>query len=199
MNWSETNYILNKLKSLISNLTIGTASVDDVLDGKTFASGSENNMLVGAMPNHSGETVEATKVSSSNSYTALTMPEKGYYDTDSKIRILSNSIVQSHLVGIGSGYTCPYDGFVYLDMYATVTNHDNSGEMDASMAAYKSGQAVIYDSIHIGEWAGGTMSRSLIFEVKAGNIISWSFNVSNNKSIAWSTRACCAYSYNTFK
>jgi hypothetical protein len=173
--------------------------VDDVLDGKTFASGSENSMLVGAMPNHSGETVTATKVSSSNSYTALTIPEKGYYDTDSKIRILSNSIVQLHHIGIGSGYTCPYDGFVYLDMYATVTNHDNDWEMDASMAAYKSGQAVISDSIHIGERGGGTMSRSIIFEVKAGDTISWSFNVSNDDSIIWHTRACCAYSYNTFK
>jgi hypothetical protein len=51
MAWPQTLYLLSKLKSLISNLTIGTASVDDVLDGKTFASGSENSMLVGAMPN----------------------------------------------------------------------------------------------------------------------------------------------------
>jgi hypothetical protein len=151
------------------------------------------------MPNHSGETVEATKVSSSNSYTALTIPEKGYYDTDSKIRILSNLIVQLHLTAIGSGYRCPYDGYVYLYMYATVTNHDNSDEMRAYMYAYKNGSTIASDTVYVDDWGGGSMRINGVYEVKAGDTISWSFQVSNDCSIAWNTQAYCSYAYNTFK
>jgi hypothetical protein len=69
----------------------GTATVDDVLIGKTF-SNDEDMGLTGTMPNHSGETVKASSATHSNNNTIVTIPQNGYYDTNSKVSIADSSI-----------------------------------------------------------------------------------------------------------
>jgi hypothetical protein len=167
MAWPQTLYLLSKLKSLISNLTIGTASVDDVLDGKTFASGSENNMLVGAMPNHSGETVTATSISRSGNYIETSIPQKGYYDTDSKIQIECNG--QYRLIGTwsngsgGSTTTGTIDIKQYYSDYASLTA--------SNFASYLTSVSASGD---IGEHGhGSTGSASLSYNASNG-ILTWS-------------------------
>lgn len=86
MSWSEALYIINNIKKIISDYAIGTATVDDVLNGKTFGSGSGSTMLIGAMPDYSGESTDASNIAydSSNVYV---IPKKGYYDDTSKIKV----------------------------------------------------------------------------------------------------------------
>jgi hypothetical protein len=88
-----------------------------------------------------------------------------------------------------SGYTCSYNGCVHLHGYYLVTNHDNSGEMDASMHFYKNGTIIYTTSCHVGSFGGGTLNMYWTFGVSAGDYIYVQVNTSNDKSINWSGTA----------
>jgi hypothetical protein len=72
----------------------GTATVDDVLIGKTF-SNDEDMGLIGAMPNHSGESLEVTNITQDSNYVYIPIPKNGYYNSNSKLKVLNDYIAQN--------------------------------------------------------------------------------------------------------
>lgn len=99
-------------------------------------------------------------------------------------------------VSIGTSYTCPHDGFIIFKAYATVTNHDNSYEMDASIVARHNGTVWKSTGTHINSWGGGSMSLEGNIRVKKGDTFSCSINTSNDNSINWSNTYTGTY-FNT--
>lgn len=69
----------------------GTATASDVLSGKTFSNASSIG-LSGSMSNEGGTTVDAGSVTQDDSYTYLTVPLSGYYDTSSKLRAANSDL-----------------------------------------------------------------------------------------------------------
>ncbi len=70
--------------------TPGDATKGDILNGKK--AWVEGTQLTGSMPNKSGQTVTTSTVTTSEDYTQLTIPEAGYYSTNSKIQTLSSNV-----------------------------------------------------------------------------------------------------------
>lgn len=116
--------------------------------------------------------------------------QQGY---DAGVNFLSNSV---SAVSIGQSYTAPHDGFIVFKAYSTVTNHDNSNRMDASIVAYHNGAVYKSTSTHIDKWGGGSMSLEGTIRVKKGDTFSCSINVANNLSIGWNTTYTGTY-FNT--
>ena len=106
---------------------------------------------------------------------------KGY---EEGVHFLSNSVEAKN---IGQSYTAPHDGFIVFKAYSTVTNHDNSNRMDASIVARYNGAVYKSTSTHIDKWGGGSMSLEGTIRVKKGDTFSCSINVANDLSIGWST------------
>ncbi len=77
------------VKSL-KELTPGDAKAGDILNGKK--AWVEGTQLTGSMPNKSGQTVTASSVNNDGQYTILTIPESGYYQNGSKIRVSNEQI-----------------------------------------------------------------------------------------------------------
>ena len=63
----------------------GTAGTGDVLAGKTFTNAGSVG-AAGTMANKSGTTVDAGAVAQDSTYTYLSIPAAGYYNTASKVR-----------------------------------------------------------------------------------------------------------------
>lgn len=116
--------------------------------------------------------------------------QKGY---DEGVNFLSNSVAA---VSIGQSYTAPHDGFIVFKASASVTNHDNSYEMDASIVAYYNRTVYKRASDHIDAWGGGSMAIEGTIKVSKGDTFSCSINVSNDKSINWTTTYTGVY-FNT--
>ena len=116
--------------------------------------------------------------------------QQGY---DAGVNFLSDSIAA---VSIGQSYTAPHDGFIVFKAYSTVTNHDNSYQMDASIVAYHNGAVYKSTSTHVGSWGGGSMTLEGTIRVKKGDTFSCKINVANSNSIAWSTTYTGTY-FNT--
>lgn len=69
----------------------GNAGTGDVLSGKTFTNASSVN-ATGTMPNKGGTTQDAA-VTQDNTYTYLTVPANGYYNTSSKLRAKNSNLL----------------------------------------------------------------------------------------------------------
>ncbi len=74
----------------LASQTPGDATKGDILNGKkAWVNGDQ---VTGNMPNKSGQTVTTSTVTTNGDYTQLTIPQNGYYNTESKVQILNNSI-----------------------------------------------------------------------------------------------------------
>lgn len=116
--------------------------------------------------------------------------QKGY---DEGVNFLSNSVAA---ISIGQSYTAPHDGFIVFKASASVTNHDNSSKMDASIVAYHNGVVYKSASTHIDAWGGGGMAIEGTIKVSKRDTFSCSINVSNDKAIFWTTAYTGVY-FNT--
>ncbi|GFI23557.1 hypothetical protein IMSAGC011_02346 [Lachnospiraceae bacterium] len=83
----------------------GTAGAGDVLAGKTFTNGSSVEAS-GTMANKGSTTQDAT-ATQDDTYTYLTVPVSGYYNTESKLRTKNSDLV--------------FDGKIPSGMYLAVT------------------------------------------------------------------------------
>ena len=72
--------------NIITLKDIMTAEDGDVLEGKTYI-GKTGIKSTGSMPDQSGQTVTASEASSEGDNILITIPQFGYYDTDSKISV----------------------------------------------------------------------------------------------------------------
>ena len=69
----------------------GTAGTGDVLAGKTFTNSSSVGAS-GTMPNKGNTTQDAGEVTQDDTYTYLTVPANGYYNTASKLRTKNSNL-----------------------------------------------------------------------------------------------------------
>ncbi len=90
VNTGSTNYRTG-YNAGVSATKVGTAGTGDVLAGKTFT----NTGSVGAsgtMANKGGATVDARAVTQDDTYTYLTVPANGYYNTSSRLKAANGDI-----------------------------------------------------------------------------------------------------------
>ena len=88
---------LGELEQYASNFSIvgedeeeGYAKAEEILKGEKAW---ENGILVyGSMKDYSGETVTASSVTRTETYTQLTIPQNGYYTSGSKVQTLNSNI-----------------------------------------------------------------------------------------------------------
>ncbi|MDE6284906.1 MAG: hypothetical protein K2M17_04100, partial [Bacilli bacterium] len=67
-----------------------TATAAQILKDKiAYVNGAK---VTGTMKNNSSKTVESTSVTQDTTYTYLKVPEAGYYDSNSQVKVLNNSI-----------------------------------------------------------------------------------------------------------
>lgn len=71
---------------------IGDASTSDVLSGKTFSSQTAGSGATGTMENYGNKTVDCGNTSTDDSYFYTSIPNSGYYDKNSKIRMPITSL-----------------------------------------------------------------------------------------------------------
>lgn len=76
----------------------GNADTGDVLSGKYFNSATAGMNATGTMPNKAGTTVDASAVTSDDTYTYLTVPTNGYYSTASKVRTKNSNLPKSYSI-----------------------------------------------------------------------------------------------------
>lgn len=105
----------------------GNAGAGDVLSGKTFTNASSVNEK-GTMANKGGTTVDAGGVTQDDTYTYLTVPAAGYYNTNSKLRT-ANSNLQADLSQLSAAGTWG-GGYAAFNGYAT------SASIPAGSASY---------------------------------------------------------------
>ena len=86
-----------------------TAGAGDVLSGKVIVD-KNGSAVTGTMANKSVTTVEASAVSSDSSYTYLTIPASGYYDTNSKIKTANSNVNKIKLISVSSYVGSDGDG-----------------------------------------------------------------------------------------
>lgn len=80
----------------------GTAGTGDVLSGKTFTNAGSVN-AGGTMANKGSTTVDSGAVEQDNTYTYLSIPANGFYNTGSKLRTLNSNLVAADDVpGVGT-------------------------------------------------------------------------------------------------
>ncbi len=90
---TESNKELSDLKALLIQTT---ATEDTVLkDYKVYSNGK---LITGTMANYTGQTQEAV-ATSDDTYTYLSIPNDGYYTTDSKLKTLSNNLGKNIVSG----------------------------------------------------------------------------------------------------
>ena len=80
----------------------GTAGAGDVLSGKTFTNGSSVGAS-GTMANKGSTTQDAT-ATQDDTYTYLTVPVAGYYDTASKLRTKNSNLAGVYYLGTGTSF-----------------------------------------------------------------------------------------------
>ncbi len=93
VNTGSTNYRTG-YNAGVSATKVGTAGTGDVLAGKTFT----NTGSVGAsgtMANKGGATVDARAVTQDDTYTYLTVPANGYYNTSSRLKAVNSNLFQN--------------------------------------------------------------------------------------------------------
>lgn len=77
----------------------GTAGTGDVLAGKTFTNSSSVG-VGGTMPNKGSTTQDAGAVTQDDTYTYLTVPSAGYYNTASKLRTKNSNLGTDSFFGL---------------------------------------------------------------------------------------------------
>ena len=106
----------NLISSVIIPAVTGTAKQEEVLNGKTFCSANGVN-LYGTMVNHGFETVEASLPSVVDGYLITNIPDDGFYNENSKLKmpidknLLASNIKQGVSIFGVEGTVEEYKGF----------------------------------------------------------------------------------------
>ena len=96
-----------ELDSLKAELAQTTATEDKIL--KDYKAYSNGKLLTGTMENYSGQTVTASTITENGENAEITIPQAGYYGTDSKVSIpvetIKNNVVETN----------KYKGYIFKD------------------------------------------------------------------------------------
>ena len=118
------------------------AIANQILSGKTAY--VQGNKITGSMSNKAGATVTASTTTSDATYTYVTIPAAGYYDTSSKVKVENNKL---------SGEFITFKGYVKAEMVnayypkVTVNLYDSSGKLIKSEMATGEYQGSISKSV----------------------------------------------------
>ena len=96
-----------ELDSLKAELAQTTAAEDKIL--KDYKAYSNGKLMTGTMENYSGQTVTASKITENGENAEITIPQAGYYGTDSKVSIPVETIKNN------VGETNKYKGYIFKD------------------------------------------------------------------------------------
>lgn len=100
---STGNTELDNLKTELAKTNATSAQI--LKDYKAYSNGQ---LITGTMENYAGQTVTASSTNSDDANIYLTIPEAGYYDTNSKISTSSSNINKAKLLKVGT-YLNPTD------------------------------------------------------------------------------------------
>ena len=84
-----------ELNSLKAELAQTTATEDKIL--KDYKAYSNGKLMTGTMENYAGQTQDAI-VTNDDTYTYLTIPNAGYYGTDSRLKTLNNNLSENEIL-----------------------------------------------------------------------------------------------------
>ena len=145
----------------------GTAGAGDVLSGKTFTNGSSVE-AGGTMPNKGNTTQDAT-ATQDDTYTYLTVPVAGYYNTASKLRTKNSNLGAAKIVSSVTNSASRVTSFpaVIGAYYLLSIQSTSNGLNDNSFA----GCEIVYD--YYAEMADTTpkvRSRTLLVKATAETI-----------------------------
>ncbi len=127
----------------------GTAGAGDVLSGKTFTNSSSVNAS-GTMPNKGNTTQDAGATTQDDTYTYLSIPANGFYNTNSKIRTKNSNLGQKLQVpncfwlsvtgfgNSGNGTAVTGTGGIWLD----ITNVNKLSFSDISVSGSPSTHSI---------------------------------------------------------
>ena len=145
----DVHLVASNIKSGISLFGVtGTFTSDanaianQILSGKTAY--VKGNKITGSMSNKAGATVTASTTTSDATYTYVTIPAAGYYDTSSKVKVENNKL---------SGEFITFKGYVKAEMVnayypkVTVNLYDSSGKLIKSEMATGEYQGSISKSV----------------------------------------------------
>ena len=123
----------------------GTAAAGDVLTGKTFTNASSVG-AAGTMANKGATTVDAGAVTQDDTYTYLTVPAAGFYNTNSKLRTQNsnlNNAIYNAIVAQGVTPASKNYADLATAIAAVKANNYNSGVTNGinSMAIHAVGGA----------------------------------------------------------
>ncbi len=160
-----------ELDSLKVELAQTNATEDKIL--KDYKAYSNGKLMTGTMENYAGQTQEVTSTSD-DTYTYLSIPNAGYYGTDSKLKTLSSNLGKDFSINLsGHGYiqsdveyTIPLDGYY---RYRSFSNSGTSGSISGvttDYAYYNAGTSIKMTGNHSG---GGQVWISCIIDYK-GNV-----------------------------
>ena len=170
----DTTTELAQLKALLAQTTV---TEDKIL--KDYKAYKDGQLITGTMENYAGQTVSATTVTESGENALITIPEAGYYDTNSKISVLTNNIASSNATQIchetfNSNTTktiqVPDD---YTMCIVSVTAWNNASNVGITMNIPNDAQ-IIFDSGNSPKYTYGSnyvMSRTVMLKNVAGKTI----------------------------
>ena len=88
---SEASKELSDLKTTLSQVTATEAQVL-----KDYTAYKDGKLITGTMANYAGQTVAASSTSSDDTNMYLTIPNAGYYDTNSKISTSNSNLINNY-------------------------------------------------------------------------------------------------------
>lgn len=104
----------------------GTAVVSDVLASKTFNSAAGISKT-GTMVNYSKQTVDVAsggvKADTDNTHSLVNVPKAGYYDTQSKLRVLNSDLANFKEVGIVTSASYDFNGGAHYSNEINVSGY----------------------------------------------------------------------------
>ena len=145
----------------------GTAGAGDVLSGKTFTNGSSVGAS-GTMPNKGSTTQDAT-ATQDDTYTYLTVPVAGYYNTTSKLRTKNSNLGTAKIVSSATNSESRATSFpAVIGAYYLLSIQSTSNRLSDNSFA---GCEIVYD--YYAEMADTTpkvRSRTLLVKATAETI-----------------------------
>ena len=118
---NENNNLTSKATEL-TNLkkTLGKVTVTEGQILKDYTAYKEGKLITGTMTNYAGTTQNATSTSD-DTYTYLSIPNAGYYGTDSKLKILNSNLGGVYYLGIGTSFNIKT---LFPNNYTTLTTNN---------------------------------------------------------------------------
>ena len=181
---NENNSLTSKateLTDLKETLSKVTATEGQIL--KNYTAYKDGKLITGTMANYAGKTVTATKITKNGENAEITIPQAGYYGTDSKVSVPVNEINSNseRAICYGSGelntgtYICTmidkngvieaYGPNTMSSEFRTYTGSGTYGQATMIISSIKGGTYELYSN------TTNTSINKVTKTVKAGEII----------------------------